>query len=427
MACLRERSNASERVWPGPPQKCAGKVTFMRYFLILIVLIQGVFPARGDTQPPAVFEWQSVSPQAVGFSPEELETFHRDLESGRYGYIDSVLVIRDEKIIFEEDYPRDYSSIYGEFAATPGPLVINDPSGPYNYFNPFWHPFYKSSRLHSMQSVTKSVVSLVLGIAIERGDFPSLDTPVLSFFDDAQIANVDLRKRSMTLRHLLQMSAGLEWDESLPYSDPANAFTIMARSLDWVQYTLNRPMASPPGEVFNYNSGATLVLGHIFRLASGVDIEEYALRYLLNPLGITHHYWDRTPFGLADTQEGLYLSARDLAKIMLLLQQNGRWMSTQLVSAEWLAESFNHTLATGGENDEAYGLAWWSESYSHKETIGRAIFGKGFGGQRPILLPDLGIIIVATGWNILPDQPFLSESEAISRVLAALVTHASHP
>ena len=395
-------------------------MTSLRRLLFSIVLIQATFPAKGFAQTSDAFEWQSVSPQAAGFSPEALETFHEDLAAGLYGYIDSVLIIRGAKIVFDREYPHDYSSIYGGFAATSGPLVINDPSGPYNYFNPFWHPFYKSSQLHSMQSVTKSVVSLVLGIAIDRGDFPSLDTPVLSFFNDAQIAHVDARKRSMTLRHLLQMSTGLAWDESLPYSDPANTFTIMARSLDWVQYTLNRPMARAPGEVFNYNSGATLVLGHIFRLATGVDIEEYAVRHLLNKLDINHYYWDRTPFGLADTQEGLYLSSRDLAKVMLLLRQNGQWLNTQLVSAEWLKQSFMQALATGGESDEVYGLAWWSESYSHYGTTKRALFGKGFGGQRPILLPDLDIIIVATGWNILPDQPFLSESDAISRVLAAL-------
>ena len=393
---------------------------FLRCLLLSILLIEATFSATSFAQTHDAFEWQSVSPHAAGFSPELLETLHQDVAAGHYGYVDSVLIIRGGQIVFEEDYPWDYSSIYGELAAASGPLVINDPSGPYNYFNSFWHPFYKNSKLHSMQSVTKSVVSLVLGIAIHRGDFPPLDTTVLSFFDDAQITHVDSRKRSMTLIHLLQMAAGLEWDESLPYSDPANTFNIMARSLDWVQFTLNRPMASAPGKVFNYNSGTTLVLGHIFRLATGVDIEEYAVRHLLNPLDITHYYWDRTPFGLADTQEGLYFSSRDLAKIMLLLHQNGQWMATQLVSAEWIAESFSQTLVTGGENGEVYGLGWWSESYSHFGTTRRALFGKGFGGQRPILLPELDIIIVATAWNILPDQPFLSEPEAIDRVLAAL-------
>ena len=82
----------------------------------------------------------------------------------------------------------------------------------------------------------------------------------------------------MTLRHLLTMSTGLDWNEVVPYADPTNTSTIMQASPDWVQYTLDRPMAEMPGELFNYNTGATLILGHIFRLATGVDLEEYAVQ-----------------------------------------------------------------------------------------------------------------------------------------------------
>ena len=282
--------------------------------LFLCVLLSVVVIA-GEPTAQRAFKWQSAAPEEVGLSTEALSALHRDLLAGKYGYIDSFLIVRHQKIVFEQYFSHDYAAIYGEEARAPGPLVINDPTGPYNYFNAFWHPFYKGTTLHTLQSVTKSVVSLTLGMAIARGDLPSLDTPVLSFFDASVVANVDDRKRRMTLRHLLNMSTGLEWDERLPYSDPANTFTIMAKSLDWVRYTLDAPMTSEPGTVFNYNSGATLVLGHIFRVATGIDIEEYALRHLLEPLGIEEYYWDRTPSGLADAQEGLYLSTRDLGRL----------------------------------------------------------------------------------------------------------------
>ena len=170
---------------------------------------------------------------------------------------------------------------------------------------------------------------------------------MLSFFDASAVANVDDRKRRMTLWHLLNMSTGLEWDERLPYSDPANTFTIMAKSLDWVRYTLDA--YGELGTVFNYNSGATLVLGHIFQVATGIDIEEYALRHLLEPLGIEDYYWDRTPSGLADAQEGLYLSTRDLARIMLLVHQRGLWQGRQLIPEAWLQESFSPQFSTAAE------------------------------------------------------------------------------
>ena len=366
-------------------------------------------------------EWQTAQPGAVGLSKEALSAIHQDIDGGRYGYIDAFLVARQGKLVFEQYYEHEYPSIYGQEAATPGALVVNDPSGPYNYFNPWWHPYYRHTKLHSMQSVTKSVVSALVGIAISRGEFPNLDTPVLQFFDEADVGNVDQRKRDMTVRDLLTMSDGLLWDENLPYNDPNNSFAVMAKTHNWVQYTLDLPMGTEPGTVFNYNSGATLILGHIFRLATGIDIEEYAVEHLFAPLGIDDYYWDRTPYGLTDTQEGLYLSARSLAKIAQLFLQKGQWQDEQVISATWVEESIAPHYLTGKADDETYGYLWWSQPYTFKGKTMRAYFGKGFGGQRPIFLPELELVIVLTGWNILPGQPFLHAITAVERVTAAVI------
>ena len=365
-------------------------------------------------------EWQIAQPAVVGLSEGSLSAIHKDIESGRYGYIDAFLVARQGKLVFEQYYQHDYPSIYRQEAATPGALVVNDPSGPYNYFNPWWHPYYRDTSLHSMQSVTKSVVSALVGIAISRGDFPDLITPVLQFFDEADVDNVDQRKRDMAVRDLLTMSDGLLWDENLPYNDPENSFAVMATAHNWVQYTLDLPMGTEPGTTFNYNSGATLILGHIFRLATGIDIEEYAVEHLFAPLGIDDYYWDRTPYGLTDTQEGLYLSARSLAKIAQLFLQKGRWLDEQVIPATWVEESIAPHYPIGAAGDEAYGYLWWSQPYTFKEKTLRAYFGKGFGGQRPIFLPELDTVIVLTGWNILPGQPFFHAMEAIERVTTAI-------
>ena len=381
----------------------------------LLVLSSGAF---ADTT--SFDEWQTAQPAAVGLSKEALSAIHQDIDSGRYGYIDAFLVARHGKLVFERYYEHDYPSIYEQEAATPGALVVNDPSGPYNYFNPWWHPYYRHTTLHSMQSVTKSVVSALVGIAISRGEFPDLDTPVLQFFEEADVDNVDQRKRDMTVRDLLTMSDGLLWDESLPYNDPDNSFAVMAKAHNWVQYTLDLPMGTEPGTIFNYNSGATLILGHIFRLATGIDIEEYAVEHLFAPLGINDYYWDRTPYGLTDTQEGLYISARSLAKIAQLFLQKGRWQDEQVISGIWAEESTAPHFPTGKAGGEAYGYLWWSQPYTFEETTLRAYFGKGFGGQRPIFLPELDMVIVLTGWNILPGQPFFHAMEAIERVTTAI-------
>ena len=381
----------------------------------LLSLSSGAFVEKAASD-----ERQIALPGAVGLSEDALSAIHQDIQNGRYGYIDAFLVARHGKIVFEQYYENDYPSIYKQEAATPGALVVNDPSGPYNYFNPWWHPYYRNTTLHSMQSVTKSVASALVGIAISRGEFPDLDTPVLEFFDEAAVQNVDGRKRAMTLRDLLTMTDGLLWDENLPYNDFDNSFAVMAKAHNWVQYTLDLPMGSDPGTSFNYNSGATLILGHIFRLATGIDIEEYAVEHLFTPLGIDDYFWDRTPYGLTDIQEGLYISARSLAKIAQLFLQKGRWQDEQVVPATWVEESIRPRYPTGAAGDEAYSYLWWSQPYTFEEKSLRAYFGKGFGGQRPIFLPELDMVIVLTGWNILPGQPFFHAMEAIERVTAAI-------
>lgn len=372
---------------------------------------QSEWPTRG---------WPSTTPPEVGLDAKVLAAFDADIDEGKYGYVDSMLVIRHGKVAYERYYGHDYKSIYSEEARTPGALVVNDPTGPYNYFNAWWHPYYRKGTLHTMQSVTKSVVSVVIGIAVGRNEFPDLDTPVLSFFEPGEVANIDDRKRRMTIRHLLTMSTGLDWNEDLPYTDPKNTFAIMGLTKDWVQYTIDRPMAENPGEAFQYNSGATLILGQVFRKATGFDLEEYAVKHLFAPLGINHYFWKRTPMGLVDTQEGLYVTSRDIAKIAYLILMRGQWDGQQVVSEEWVKASVEPSVSVVDNRSIEYGYKWWLYHYEYQGEDGVAFAGNGFGGQRPIVLPELDIVLVFTGWNILPDRPGLGTQEAINRILEAV-------
>ena len=122
----------------------------------------------------------------------------------------------------------------------------------------------------------------------------------------------------------------------------------MEASFDWVKYTIDRPMGDEPGTRFNYNSGATELLAHVFRQATGQDIEEYAAKNLFAPLGIADYYWKRIPTGLADTEGGLYLDRRDLAKIMLLFHRQGIWQGKQIVSQEWVKASVTPAATVRG-------------------------------------------------------------------------------
>lgn len=362
-------------------------------------------------------EWLVATPQSMGLNKDSLHAFDRDIANGKYGNVDGMVITRDGKLVYQQYYKHNYDNIYGDSARITSALNPLDPGGPYNYYNSWWHPYYRRGDLHTLQSVTKTITSVIIGVATTRHEFPELSTRVLSFFDTTRVKNIDDRKRRMIIRDLLTMTAGFDWDEDLHYSDPRNDCSRMESSFDWVQYVIDRPMALEPGQSFKYNSGASQLLSYIFRKATAIDIEEYAVKFLFTPLGINHHFWKRTPTGLADTEGGLYLASTDLAKIFYLFLRNGNWNGVQLVSAEWVNASTSASVTVGPKVN--YGYKWWLFSYGNDSTkYARA--GSGFGGQWPIIIPEYNIVAVFNGWNIIPGKPSLRAGEAIRRIVNAI-------
>ncbi len=364
--------------------------------------------------------WLTAEPRDVGLNVAVLDSIDAEIRAGRYGYVDRMLVIRNGRVAYDKSYRHNYDSIYADSAKSSSPLNPHHLTGAYNYYHPWWHPYYRRSDLHTLQSVTKTVTSVVIGTAVTRGEFPSLDTPVLSFFDTTKVKNIDNRKRRLTLRHLLTMTGGFDWNENLPYVDPRNAAVNMEASYDWVQFTIDRPMARDPGSQFNYSSGESQLLSQIFFKATGIDIEEYAARHLFGPLGIEHWYWKRTPAGIIDTEGGLYLAAPDLARIWYLFLKNGNWNGKQVVSADWVRQSISPAVRVGPvPNAPSYGLKWWL--YPSPIDSTRFIWsGSGFGGQIPMAVPELDLVMVFNGWNILPGRPGLPRARVTERILKAV-------
>jgi CubicO group peptidase (beta-lactamase class C family) len=365
--------------------------------------------------------WPTATPQAVGLNATVLDSLDREIAAGAYGNVDRMLVVRHGKVAFDKSYPHDYDRIYADSVHVNGALNPHDETGPFNYYNPWWHPYYRRGDLHTLQSVTKTITSAIIGVAVTRGDFPSLDTPVLSFFDVTKVANVDDRKRRMTIRHLLTMTAGFDWNESLPYADPRNTAIGLEESDDWVKYTIDRPMSEDPGTRWNYNSGASALLAYVFRKATKTDIEEYAARNLFAPLGITQWHWKRAPNGLIDTEGGLYLEARDLAKVWYLFLKNGMWDGRQVVSADWVKTSVAPAIAVAVvPNAPKYGLKWWL--YPDPRDSTKFVWGgSGFGGQVPMTFPQDDMVVVFNGWNILPGRPSLPRGQVTARLVKAIV------
>lgn len=360
--------------------------------------------------------WPVTTPQRAGVSAAVLDSIDAEVKRGDYGHVDRILVIRGGRLLFDRRYAHDYGTINADSARRATVLRLHDPTGAYNYFNAWWHPYYRKGDLHTLQSVTKTVTSIVIGTAVTRGDFPPLDTPVLSFFDEATVAQVDERKRRMTVRHLLTMTAGLQWDEMKPYSDMTNSAVALEGSHDWVRYAIDRPMSHEPGTVFSYNSGASQLLAHVFRAATGTDIEEYAAAHLFAPLGIRDWHWKRTPTGLVDTEGGLYLASEDLAKLWELWLRDGVWQGTRVVSRDWVRQSVAPAVQVG-KTPRRYGLSWWL--FPNPADTSRMMWaGGGFGGQHPIAIPELDMVVVVNGWNILAGGKALPAVKVVHRIIA---------
>ncbi len=152
-----------------------------------------------------------------------------------------------------------------------------------------------------------------------------------------------------------------------------------------------------------------------------MDLEEYAVRHLFKPLGIDNFHWKRTPFGLTDAQEGLFVSSRDIAKIAYLYLKRGKWEDKQVVPTAWVDASIAPFATVTDDHSLKYGYKWWLIHYQYKGEERVAFAGSGFGGQYPIVIPELDMVIVFTGWNIIKKGPRLSAREGIKRILEAVI------
>jgi len=375
----------------------------------LVVSIGASAHVSSQVPPPSAWPtrgWAEGSPGSVGLDAAALEALDREFASGTHGYVDSMLVIRRGRVVFDRSYAHDYDRL---FAGKGAP-------GIYNYYDPAWHPFYKRTTLHTMQSVSKSVTSALIGIAIARGEIPGIEAPVMPYFS-AFKAKPDPRRDRMRLRDVLTMTAGIQWDESsTTYTDAKNNCAEMEAADDWVQYVLDQPMAADPGTTFVYNSGATELLSYILQKATGMAADDYAREHLFEPLGI-RSFWKRTPKGLADTEGGLYLEPRDLAKFGYLYLHDGVWNGTRILPAGWVKESTRWHV-DAGKTGRGYGFKWWILSRKGAGTYD-AYAALGYGGQRLIVVPELDLIAVFTGWNIY-DKPEFNPKVGLDRLVAAV-------
>ena len=235
--------------------------------------------------------------------------------------------------------------------------------------------------------MTKSVVSALIGIAIGSRRIDGVDVPLVSFFPEYKDLQTPERQR-ITLKHALSMSAGLQWNENVPYTDPQNDEIVMTRSADPLRYVLDRPVVAEPGAVWNYNGGLSQTLAAVVQRASGMSLVEYAKAQLFEPLGITDLEWVGNLAGMPSAASGLRLRPRDLAKFGSVYLRKGIWLKQQIIPAAWVEESTRRHLTFPKQVARGYGYQWWHGCFESPAggTV-EARMGLGNGGQRVYVLP----------------------------------------
>ncbi len=325
--------------------------------------------ALGCAGEPRVDDgWEVATPEAVGVDAAPLLKLAAMVTDGPYDNVHGVLLVKAGKLVFE------------------------------HYFDE-----YSAERLHYTASVSKSVGSLLVGIAIDRGllrggagNMDVLDRPVAELFSDyAALIGKDPAKAKLHLRHVLSMSAGLQWDEaSHPYGDQRNDCTAMERSDDPLAVVFGKRVVEEPGTSFLYNGGLSILLSALVTGATDQKAGAFAADALLEPLGVTEYRWDEVANGLTNTDGGLHLRPRDMAKIGRLVLDEGRWEGQQIVSQAWIKKSTRRRHEV--PNGPGYGFQWWCGLLQHGGKTYPAIFASGHGGQKIIVLPTLDAVVVFT-------------------------------
>lgn len=319
----------------------------------------------------AIDDWQAASFEEAGIDGSILCSLNSKLDARPEMKVHAVVVARRGKLVFET-YRRgdDENSAIKLGAVTRG-----------------------AQTLHDVFSVSKSVVSLLVGVALDRRLIKGVHESVFSFFPEYSDIETPEKDR-IELHHLLTMSAGLAADEELSYSNPLNTGRQMEASATPYRHVLERRVAHAPGEVWNYDGGCTMLLAAVLQKVTGKSLVDFAKEALFDPLGITDFSWAKMDAsGEAAAASGLRLRPRDLAKIGQLLLNDGGWNGRQIISKDWIAASVRPRLDPRW-SAMRYGYQWWVGS----SNIGKGTFdwivALGLGGQRLFVIPEFDLIVV---------------------------------
>jgi CubicO group peptidase (beta-lactamase class C family) len=330
----------------------------------------------------------------VGFEPVQIFEFMKKIILGDYGDIHSVLIYRNGKLVLEE-----YFALNGQFSGD----FINE-----TYRN----------KTHQLSSVTKGILSLSTGIAIENEHINDVTDPIVNYLlDYEKYFSVD--KKQIQINHLLTMTSGWDWSQfKYSWSDSRNDAANMYKCEDVVKYVVEKPLNFEPGKKFNYTNGEPTVLGVVLKNSFKMEVGTFTEKHLLNPLGIFDYQWSQYPDGTLKTDGGLKLCSRDLLKIGILVLNKGNWQGKQIISENWIEESTKSRVSLSMRR--GFGYYWNKMFYDYDGKTENAIFVPGDGGQFLVIFPSLEMVIVFTAGNYSKDATKTYWSIIENSILPAL-------
>jgi CubicO group peptidase (beta-lactamase class C family) len=319
--------------------------------------------------------------EGAGFVPDLGEKFDAGVRSGLLRDIHALVVSRGETIVLERyfDGPDDaWGRHLGVVSFGPGTL-------------------------HDLRSVTKSVVGLLYGIALDHGLVPSLDAPLMAQFPEYGDLAADTARAAISVGDALTMTLGMEWDEQRPYTDPENSEIAMEMAPDRYRFVLERQVIAPPGTRWIYSGGAVALVGALIARGAGKSLPDFAREVLFAPLGIDDFEWASGRDGIASPASGLRLAARDLLKIGRMVLADGSYGGRPVVPKAWIDASLTAAVGTGDGLD--YGRLWFLGQADFPAGSGPRRWAAGFGngGQRLYLSPHTGVAAVIFAGQY--DQP----------------------
>lgn len=320
----------------------------------------------------------TASPDSVGLESNRLNAMSNAIMSGEFKNVGSVLLARHGRLLFEQYFEGSRST------------------------------------LRDTRSATKSVTSILVGIAIDKGFLPGVDARVMQFFPEKQpVENPDPRKERITLEDFLTMSSMLECDDNNMFSRGHEERMYLIE--DYVKFTMDLPIKGFPswetrpedskyGRSFSYCTAGTATLGGVLERATKTSVPEFADKHLFGPLGIKNVQWQPTPTGLVMTGGGLRLESVDLLKLGQLFLNWGMWNDTQVVSKKWVEESTRphvHVEDTEYVKDTDYGYLWWLKSFGRDGHRYASYNMLGNGGNKVSVFPalDMTVVVTATNFN----------------------------